>query len=142
MAFDQLRQFHDVSDRLLMAEERIRQLEDILNQHNDIGPALGLTRKESQILGVILARPVASVPAIYTVVYGGDYGREMPDERIIRVFMNKIRGKLREGLGVEIECVWGQGYRMSESDKRTVLDFVEAKQPIPRKVSHAISPHF
>ena len=81
------------------------------------GKTLSLTRKEYQILHLLLLRKgtVLSKHTFLNHLYGGV---DEPEAKIIDVFICKLRRKL-ENAGIEnanIETIWGQGYVISGSD--------------------------
>lgn len=86
------------------------------------GHPLELTGKEYQILAFLILRKGATVTKgnflnrLYT-------GLDEPEEKIIDVFMCKIRKKLVEMLGEEgknyIETIWGRGYVLRDPTKTT-----------------------
>ena len=77
------------------------------------GMPLELTGKEYQILEFLLLRKNSTVTKANFLnhLYSG---MDEPEEKIIDVFMCKIRRKLQDSLGTEgkqyIETVWGRGY--------------------------------
>lgn len=79
------------------------------------GETVNLTRKEYQILEVLLFRRgrVISKDVLLDYLYGGI---DEPSIRIIDVFMCKLRKKLRTATGGErfIETIHGQGYIIYE----------------------------
>jgi two-component system cell cycle response regulator CtrA len=108
----------DVEARLAIFErenetlrERVRQLELALYAGAQVPVDWGLTLQESIVVGALLRTEMATKERLMTALYGGriDDGGEI---KIIDVFVCKARKKLR-AFGVEIETVWGQGYRMS-----------------------------
>jgi two-component system cell cycle response regulator CtrA len=84
---------------------------------------LGLTPNEAVVLGVLMARDVATKDAIHTALYGLeiDGGAE---PKIVDVFICKIRAKLRRaGLTDAITTVWGVGYALTEAHKTELRDW-------------------
>lgn len=87
------------------------------------GLSVHLTGQESRLLHVLVTRPGACISKASCVaaLYGG---RDEPHQKIIDVFVCKLRRKLAEvtgGLDV-IETVWGQGFRFVEEGRRPVID--------------------
>jgi two-component system cell cycle response regulator CtrA len=108
----------DVEARLAISErenetlrERVRQLELALYAGAQVPLDWGLTQQESIVVGALLRTEMATKERLMTALYGGriDEGAEV---KVIDVFVCKVRKKLR-AFGLEIETVWGQGYRMS-----------------------------
>lgn len=91
-------------------ECEIHELRSILIcQDVDLTQCWHLTRTERDIIGALMSGIILSREQIMTAVYPKDSDR--PDEKIIDVFITKIRRKL-EGSPVQIETVRGHGYRL------------------------------
>jgi two-component system, cell cycle response regulator CtrA len=81
------------------------------------GQRLDLTGKEYQILEFLMIRKGATVTKgnFLNRLYSG---MDEPEEKIIDVFMCKIRRKLEKALGPDgrqyIETIWGRGYVLRE----------------------------
>lgn len=75
------------------------------------GILVRLTRKEFDLMELLTVRgDVVSRDQVFDYLYGGV---DMPDPKILDVFICKIRGKLRRsGLNL-IETVWGRGYKVA-----------------------------
>jgi two-component system cell cycle response regulator CtrA len=93
-------------------------------QHIEVaGQQLKLTGKEYQILEFLLVRKGATVTKdnFLNRLYSG---MDEPEEKIIDVFMCKIRRKLEDILGPVgrdyIETIWGRGYVLREPPKPNV----------------------
>lgn len=74
-----------------------------------------LTRKESDVLRVLMLRKgkVVSKEMMIEQIYGDD---DLPQEKIVDVFICKIRRKFAEvGAPNAIETVWGRGYVLHEN---------------------------
>lgn len=91
-------------------------------QHIEVaGRPLQLTGKEYQILEFLLVRKGATVTKnnFLNRLYSG---MDEPEEKIIDVFMCKIRRKLQDILGPVgreyIETIWGRGYVLREPNKQ------------------------
>lgn len=91
------------------------------------GIPLELTGKEYQILEFLLIRKGATVTKnnFLNRLYSG---MDEPEEKIIDVFMCKIRKKLQDILGPSgrdyIETIWGRGYVLREPTKPTNMNNV------------------
>jgi two-component system cell cycle response regulator CtrA len=107
-------------------DERIRQLETILQERNEVirelrqaitsttewMPPPGFTANEGRILQALMGHKVASRSILFATLYPNDY----PNQRIFDVFVCKLRKKLAP-LGVHIQTVPRVGYRMDEESK-------------------------
>lgn len=79
----------------------------------DDGADLGMTGKEAKLYRYLKARTgqISSKQQILTAIYG--VADDMPEIKIVDVFVCKLRKKMPQG--EEIETVWGQGYRWTRS---------------------------
>ncbi len=97
-------------------QDRVDQLEEAFGLRVRLTPPeWGLTGKERRLLGILLARELMTKSAAMTGLYepGAD---DEPQMKIIDVFICKLRKKLKP-FEIEIETVWGEGYRMSAAMK-------------------------
>lgn len=93
--------------------ETVRQMEEALAPPYVLPPAWGLTRTEERFLRAIRsASPhIVHRERAMVAVYG--LADEAPQEKTLDVYLTKIRAKLRgASTGVEIETVWGRGWRL------------------------------
>jgi two-component system cell cycle response regulator CtrA len=74
-----------------------------------------LTASESRLLGFLMTREMASKEAILLALYSLR-ADDAPDIKIVDVFVCKARKKLSR-FGVQIETIWGQGYRLCRASK-------------------------
>lgn len=96
---------------------------------NTDGQDIGMTGKEAALYRYLKARngTVCSKQQILTAIYG--VNDDMPEIKIVDVFICKVRRKLPSS--EEIETIWGQGYRwglaseMSDGPKRRFTDHAE-----------------
>lgn len=106
--------------RIEELEERVASLE-----HTDEAswaPPIewGLTGKEAQLVAGLLKRDVATKMHLMNMLYGDKPDSDIAEEKIIDVFVCKVRKKL-EPFGVKIETVWGQGYAIPKAVRDDVL---------------------
>jgi two-component system cell cycle response regulator CtrA len=105
------------------------------------GIPLELTGKEYQILEFLLIRKGATVTKnnFLNRLYSG---MDEPEEKIIDVFMCKIRRKLQDILGPSgreyIETIWGRGYVLREPSRGNNTSSVLSVAP-PAAVNNAVS---
>lgn len=93
--------------------ERVRQLEALLLPADTGVPSeWGLTRTEARLFVHLTSRQIATIDTIMTALYGNRSGDE-PDDRIVAVYLCKLRKKLSR-YGVVIECIWGLGYSLRD----------------------------
>jgi two-component system cell cycle response regulator CtrA len=85
--------------------------------------SLRLTSQQGTILSVLIKREWASSGALHSILRT----RAQDDGNLVGMQICKLRKKLRP-LGVEIETMWGRGYRISPEHKRRLLQEIEAAQ--------------
>lgn len=78
--------------------------------------ALGLTELEARIVGLLVKKGSATREQIFHVLYGLRNEIDVPEMKIVDVFVCKGRQKLKR-FGIEIKTVWGQGYAMDEDSR-------------------------
>ncbi|MEM1150711.1 MAG: helix-turn-helix domain-containing protein [Pseudomonadota bacterium] len=74
-----------------------------------------ITATEASLLDALWSSSprMASYKGIYDRIYAGTFD-DAPEPNILKVFCTKLRRKLPTG--VEIQTVWGQGYRLVVTD--------------------------
>jgi DNA-binding response OmpR family regulator len=102
------------------AQERIRQLEQILNDRIEVGIKLGLTPQQAKLFSILLKCELATKHALYHGLYGmsQDYGDIQP--KIIDVHISKIRKTLRS-FDLQIETIYSRGWRLGARTKERAL---------------------
>lgn len=92
--------------------ERVRQLEEELAPDTvTIDPVWRLTRHEARIFAALAARDVLTKNALMIALYPDRLDADLPEIKIIDVFVCKMRKKLAP-FHIEISTVWGQGYSL------------------------------
>lgn len=113
----------DVDARLKALEaenDRLRDELDMLRSTFGVEPVVWpaewrLTGKEGSVFGALMARDTCTKNQLMAALYQPGADHE-PEIKIIDVFVCKLRKKLRP-FGIEIETVWGLGYRMGPAAK-------------------------
>lgn len=77
-------------------------------------PEWRLTRTERGVLKSLMSGGLVTRERIFQSTWG--HKQDPVGEKIVDVYVFKLRGKLAR-LGVEIETVWNQGYRISAEGK-------------------------
>lgn len=117
-------------------QDRILVLEELLGIGIEWPLFLGLTPHEGKLLGALMKRELQSKESLLLALYGHKPDGDMPEIKIIDVFVCKARKKLAR-FGIRIDTVWGEGYRlpfgMREKIRATVND--QAGSPIMEKVA-------
>jgi two-component system cell cycle response regulator CtrA len=105
-------------DRLREENELLRLRVDELEQimlRPELPLCLKITRRQSQVLGLLLARPVVSTADAMTALYELGTG-DPPNDTIVSVLVCHLRRRLKP-FGINIETLWGRGYRLPPEDK-------------------------
>ncbi len=117
--------------------ERVRQLEDRAYGRDIQWEAptwLRLTRMQEALVRVLLVAAGRTVSREYlydaTRVAIAAY-RSGTDIKIVDVVLSHLRGKLRP-VGIEIETVWGRGYRLTPENAQRLADL-----PMQRETADA-----
>lgn len=106
--------------------ERIMLLEQALTADYDRMPIGGLTSSEAVVLAAISSTPEgASKQRIFETLYAMRSSGEVPETKIVDVLVCKIRKKLK-AIGVDIETVWGWGYRLPLASRETLAELRRA----------------
>ena len=75
---------------------------------------LRLTGSEGTVLGVLMARAMATKEQIMNLVYAARIDDE-PNIKVIDVFVCKLRAKLKP-FDINIQTIWGRGYAMAAEE--------------------------
>lgn len=103
--------------------ERVRVLEELVGIRIDVPLVFGLTAHEAVLFGLLLRRDLVTKEMAMVGLYG-DRPDLDPEIKIIDVYICKARKKLK-GFGVEIETVWGRGYRLSAASKAIAQGYLD-----------------
>ncbi len=112
-------------DRCEELEERVRQLEGELYHTEWEAPSeFGLTYMEARIVGALIARDKVCRQSFLIAATRDCAGTktEFPHTGLIDAKICHIRRKLKP-YGLEIETVWGRGYRLTASSRQALLDW-------------------
>lgn len=104
--------------------ERIAQLEELLGFRAVLPIEWRLTPLEARLVGFMLKRPLATKDELMSALYSLRPD-EPPHDKIIDVFVCKVRPKLRRH-GIEIRTVWGQGFAIDAATRERVARQLEA----------------
>ncbi len=75
----------------------------------------GLTRTQTCVLGVLVARPIASREALFLALYG-DRIDDAPSDDVIYVVVTHLRRKTKP-FGVQITNGYGMGWSLDEKSR-------------------------
>jgi len=121
---NEIRRLQQLEDENAELKEQIAELRQLLQPQMKFPAHWKLTRLQSALLSVLVARESASREQLQSVRC--DHAREhYPDEKGVDVQIYHIRKKL-EPSGLKIETVWGQGYRLLPESRREIREFVTA----------------
>jgi two-component system cell cycle response regulator CtrA len=105
-------------------QERLRQLADrFLNSGWKAPLDFGLTGREEALLAALVGREEGMTKEqLMHAMYGLLPDGQEPEIKIIDVFICKMRKKLKP-CALEIETVWGRGYRLTPESRSRLLDW-------------------
>lgn len=93
-----------------------------LGAHIEPWFGLGLTAHESLAFGALYKRDMLTKDQLVHAIYASRTD-DPPEIKIIDVLIYKIRKKIMP-FGIQIQTVWGQGYRMDPLSKQKAASFV------------------
>ena len=114
-----------MTDRIALLEnenadlrERVAWLETCL-----LGPesyaVFSLTTTEERFFAALMSREILSKEQLLTLAYSDKVDADLPEIKIVDVFICKIRKKLKP-FGFEIQTFWGRGYALNPLTKDRV----------------------
>ena len=104
--------------------DRVEELERLIGMRPVLPRALGLTRREADVFGILLRRPVMSATALFEAIWGGDSDC---NSKIVEVIVCKLRAKLRPH-GIAIRNQYGIGYFMTPQSKAAARALITAHE--------------
>lgn len=128
----------ETQDRLRVENEHLRaeneRLREELRYYETLPSAddwtprftLGLTRTQGGVLRLLVQRGRVSSEQLLHHCYHGDPDRIPTDPQLPKVYICQLRKKLRP-FGLEIETIWGDGYRMSPEHREAVRAMERSK---------------
>ncbi len=84
-----------------------------------------LTLQEERLFTALMARDNLSKDQLLTIAYAERVDVDLPEIKIVDVFVCKIRKKLKP-FGIGITTLWGRSYAIEPEAKRAVRALVEA----------------
>jgi DNA-binding response OmpR family regulator len=104
--------------------DRVEELERLIGLRT-LPPRLwGLTRREADVLGILLRRQVMTHAQLFEAIWGGDSERDI---KIVEVVVCKLRAKLRPH-GIAIHTEYGVGYFIPPDAKATARAQIAAHE--------------
>jgi hypothetical protein len=83
---------------------------------NDV-PQLGLRNSHARMFGILMAKPSVRHSSMMNILYGDRAAEgDIPELTSIKTLICTLRQKLKP-FGIEIETIWGEGWRITESNK-------------------------
>lgn len=79
----------------------------------------GFTGSEYRVFAALMEREALSKDQILAISYADRLDADLPEPKIVDVFVCKIRKKLRP-FDVEIRTIWGRGYSITAEMKAAV----------------------
>ena len=93
--------------------DRVEELERLLGMRAILPRLWRLTRREAEVLGILLKRQVMPQEQIFAAIWGGESDCSL---KIVEVIISKLRAKLRP-FGIEIRNEYGVGYFVPPDSK-------------------------
>ena len=106
--------------------EVIAQLQATLAPHYGFEAIGRFSPQEEIVLAAIVRFDIATFEQIYQGLYAGRYGRDTPDDNIVKVHVCRIRPKLAPH-GIVIESWYGRGYRMAPESKARLRALIDSR---------------
>lgn len=106
--------------------EKVRQLEELCGFRLHVPVEFGLTDAEGRLFGHMVKAEAVTKDGAMAVLYG-HRPNEVPEIKIVDVFICKMRKKLLK-FNVEIETIWGQGYRLPAASKKIVESYLNPQE--------------
>jgi two-component system cell cycle response regulator CtrA len=114
---DLQRQNELLEDEVAELREKVRSLEALIAPDIIVPIEWGLTGKEGLLLSLLVGRELVSKDYAIQAMYALNHDDDIPDQKIVDVFVCKIRKKLTP-FGVTIHTVWGKGYTLDQSTRQ------------------------
>ncbi|MDP3457709.1 MAG: helix-turn-helix domain-containing protein [Hyphomonas sp.] len=110
--------------QLAESEERVRQLEDILQGKGWVLPPeveVRLTPSQARMLALLAARELCSHEALFEASRGVG-SHDNAGIKVVDVHISKMRNRLK-GFGLGIRTVWGRGYQLDAATRAWLRGF-------------------
>lgn len=104
--------------------DRLAILENVLGLVQKFPPTLPFTPSEGRVVGLLMSQGFVRKEAIFSLLYD-NRPNEIPEPKIVDVFICKIRAKLKKFTEVRIETKWGEGYYIPTQDKPVLRKLIE-----------------
>ena len=114
----------DLREQVGDRDQRIAELVSMLSVPDiELHRCWRLSPSEEQILRLLLSGGLKTRTGIMFFLYN----EHEPLDRVLDIFIFRLRQKLATH-GIEIETVWGQGFRMSDTDIVRVKQLCKAQE--------------
>jgi two-component system cell cycle response regulator CtrA len=108
--------------------EQNRQLREEIGLAAQAPPMFDLTTQEAVIFGVLMSNRAPRKSTFMAALYSDGAYDDEAEEKIIDVFVCKIRKKLKP-FGIEIKTNWGESYEIPEASKARARELMGAQVP-------------
>jgi two-component system cell cycle response regulator CtrA len=122
---DQLARLEGLEAENGRLRDRVMELEDVLGFSIEMPIYLGLSSAEARVFGALMKRPTWTKDQLMAALYS-HRPEDPPEMKIVDVFICKLRKKLKP-IGVEIETLWGQGYRLSPAMRDRAMAIIKQR---------------
>lgn len=110
-------------DEVDMLRERLRQLERVIGVPATVPKSLGLRPLEAKVLSHLIRVPEATKESMMLALYS-DNANNPPAPEVVAVVVCRLR-KLLKPRGMDIETLWGRGYKLPNATKRQLTWMME-----------------
>lgn len=111
-------------DLIQSLEDRVASLEAAMMGEATPPMEYGLTAHEGRLLGMLITREQCTKEQLLAGIYSAR-ADDPPEIKIVDVYVCKIRKKLKP-FGIEIETLWGVGYRIAPASKARIAEALAA----------------
>jgi two-component system cell cycle response regulator CtrA len=120
----QAKHIEELEIKLSLAEERCAMLGSALVNEMQIPSCLRLSPMERNVLRVFLTHKTVTKERLFTALYGLRAEADQPEVKTLDVHICYVRKALRE-FKIEIQTVWGEGWRMLPEEKSKIAALLE-----------------
>ncbi|MGH0004485.1 helix-turn-helix domain-containing protein [Pseudovibrio ascidiaceicola] len=109
--------------------ERIKELEDALIGTVSLPLEWELTRYEQRLMSTLINREFLTKEGALVALYD-DLGKDRPEEKIVDVYVCKLRAKLKD-FDISIHTRWGEGYYIEKEERLKLKKLLEQEDHTP-----------
>ena len=112
-------------EEIELLREEVTQLKQMLGitGHFTYPPQLKLSESTGKLYSLLMQRAVVSKDTAMRALYFDRVG-DIPDDRIIHMFVLRLRGELAH-VGIEVKQKWREGWYIEARDKQRLKELTE-----------------